>query len=179
MMARRKGVFAREGIMSIAAIAGNSSQISNIQNQYQQVRNQFKQLGQDLASGNLTQAETDFVTLSQSAASQFSSSSPVGQALNSIGQALQSGNLSAAQQAFASLTKVAPNAVHHHSHVPPTGNNLTQDFNQLGQALQSGNLSAAQQAFAAIQQVWQQMSGTSLTPTTSAAQTTSATSISA
>jgi hypothetical protein len=86
--------------MSIAAIAGSSSQISNIQNQYQQVRNQFKQLGQDLAGGNLTQAETDFVTLSQSAASQFSSSSPVGQALNSIGQALQSGNLSAAQQAF-------------------------------------------------------------------------------
>ncbi len=164
--------------MSIAAIAGSSSQISNIQNQYQQVRNQFKQLGQDLAGGNLTQAQTDFVTLSQSAASQFSSSSPIGQALNSIGQALQSGNLSAAQQAFSSLTKVGPTAVHHHSHVPPTSNDLSQDFNQLGQALQSGNLAAAQQAFASIQQIWQQTSGSTLMPTTPAPQS-SPTSVSA
>jgi hypothetical protein len=74
---------------------------------------------------------------------------------------------------------VGPTAVHHHSHVPPTSDSLSQDFNQLGQALQSGNLSAAQQAFASIQQIWQQTSGTTLMPASSAAQATSTTSISA
>ena len=163
--------------MSITAIAGSTSQLSNIQNQYQQVRSQFKQLGQDLQGGNLAQAQTDFVTLSQSFASQLGSQSPVGQMLSSVGQALQSGNLSAAQQAFSSFTKVGPSAVHHHSHVPPTAGQLTQGLQQLGQALQSGDLSAAQQAYSALQQVWQQMSGTGGTQadTPTATSTTSVT----
>ena len=90
--------------MSVAGIAASGlSQLSSLQSRYQQVHSQFKQLGQDLTSGNLAQAQTDFVTLSQSMNSQLSSSSPVGQALSSLGQALQSGNLSAAQQAFSNL----------------------------------------------------------------------------
>lgn len=165
-----QAVFAREAVMSLSAIAGGS-QLANIQSNYQQVRNQFKQLGQDLQGGSLTKAQTDFVTLSQSFASQFSGTNPVAKTLSQVGQALQSGNLSAAQQAFASLGKVAASAVPHHSHVPPIANQLKTSLDQLGQALQSGNLSTAQQAFAAVQQVWQQMSGDSVTPSDTPMQT--------
>ena len=63
--------------MSITAIAGSSSQLAGIQGQYQQIRSQFKQLGQDLQGGRLTKAQTDFVTLSQSVASRFSGTNPV------------------------------------------------------------------------------------------------------
>ena len=47
-----QAVFAREAVMSLSAIAGGSSQLANIQSNYQQVRNQFKQLGQDLQGGS-------------------------------------------------------------------------------------------------------------------------------
>jgi predicted lipoprotein len=146
--------------MSIAGIASSSlSQLANIQRNYQQVRGEFKQLGQDLQSGSLAQAQTDFVTLSQSAASQFGSNSPVAKALNTIGQALQSGDLATARQAFSSLPigVAGTTANPHHSHVGSAQNPFGQGLSQLGQALQSGNLSAAQQAFAAMQQTWQQV----------------------
>ena len=55
---------------------------------------------------------------------------------------------------------------------------LSESIDQLGQALQSGNLTTAQQAFAAVQQLWQQMSGSSLTPNDTAVPT-STTSLSA
>jgi len=150
--------------MSLSSVSG-SSQLASIQSNYQRLSSQFKQLGQDLTAGDLTKAQTDFVTLSQAAASQFGSSSPIGQMLNSISQALQSGNLSAAQQAFASLPSavVGPSAVPHHSHARHSGGGFSQALEQLGQALQSGNLSAAQQAFAAVQQSWSQLSGSSST----------------
>lgn len=148
--------------MSIAGVS-NLSQLSTIQNNFQQLRSQFSQLGQDLTAGSLSQAQTDFVTLSQAAATQFGSNSPVSQALNNIGQALQSGNRSAAQQAFSSLPPglVGPNAVTSLSHTHHGHAHFKQSLEQLGQALQSGNLSAAQQAFAALQQGWSQMTSTS------------------
>lgn len=163
----------------IAAIAGGSSQRCALQNQYLQVRNQFKQLGQDLQAGNLSKSQSDFVTLSQAAASQLGGSSPIAQALNNIGKALGSGDLASAQQAFSLVAEVGASAVPHRSHVPPMGSKLTQSLDQLGQALQSGNLSAAQQAFAAVRKVWQQESDLTVTPSTSATQTMSTTSISA
>jgi predicted lipoprotein len=146
--------------MSIAGIASTGlSQLSNVQRAYQQVRGEFKQLGQDLQTGNLSQAQTDFVTLSQSVASQFGSNSPITKALNKIGQALQSGNLSAAQQAFAALpiAMVGPCAEPQPGHIGSMHTNVQHALNQLGQALQSGSLSAAQQAFSAMQQIWQQV----------------------
>ena len=57
--------------MSIAAVTGSTSQLCALQNQYRQVHNQFKQLGQDLQAGALTKAQSDFVTLSQAATSQL------------------------------------------------------------------------------------------------------------
>ena len=110
--------------MSVLGIASTAlSQLGNIQSKFQQVQGEFKTLGQDLKAGNLAQAQTDFVTLSQSVTSQLTSSSPVAKAVNAVGQALQSGDLTAAQQAFASIppTMVGPSAVHHH-HTPPSQN---------------------------------------------------------
>ena len=93
--------------MSVAGIATTGmSQLANVQRNYQQVRKEFSQLGQDLQAGNLTQAQTDFVTLSQSMATQLSSNSPIAKVINSLGQALQSGNLSAAQQAFSAMQQL-------------------------------------------------------------------------
>lgn len=165
--------------MSIAGIASSSlSQLSNIQRNYQQVRGEFKQLGQDLQAGNLAQAQTDFVTLSQSAASQFGSNSPVSKTLNTIGQALQSGNLATARQAFSSLPigMAGAAADSHHGHVGSTQNPFGQALNQLGQALQSGNLSAAQQAFAAMQQTWQQVAPNTMPVSSASGLTTGASS---
>jgi hypothetical protein len=153
------------------------SQLGNIQSKFQQVQGEFKTLGQDLTAGNLAQAQTDFVTLSQSVTSQLTSSSPVAKTVDAVGQALQSGNLPAAQQAFASIpsTIVGPSAVHHHhAHGSKTSASGTQsrlfaqELNTLGQALQSGNLAAAQQAFSAMQRGWQRTS-----PNSTAASATS------
>jgi len=162
--------------MSIAAIgSAGLSPLSNIQRSYQQVRGQFKQLGQDLQAGNLAQAQTDFVTLSQSAAAQFGSNSPITKTLNTIGQALQSGNLSAAQQAFTSLPigMTGSCAGPHHAHMGAT-QKFGQALDQLGQALQSGSLAAAQQAFSAVQQIWQQVPPNAVTALTGNSQTTGA-----
>ena len=80
---------------------------------FQQIKTEFQQLGQDLQSGNLTAAQSDFTTLSQnlSGASQSSATTassatgntPLAQAFAQLGQDLQSGNLSSAQQAYSSL----------------------------------------------------------------------------
>ncbi len=154
--------------MSIASIS-SSSQLANLQSRYQELNNAFKQLGQDLSAGDLTTAQADFVTLSQAAASQFGSNSPIGKALSTIGQALQSGNLPAAQQALSLMpgTFVGPCAVPHHAHGGHV-HGFTQALNQLGQALQAGNLSAAQQAFASATQSWQAMSSGNATGVTTA-----------
>jgi hypothetical protein len=83
------------------SISGVSSSLFNyeaqgLQGGAQQFRQEFQQLGQDLQSGNLTAAQSDFATLQQ-----------LGPQGNST-QTAQSGNpiaqeLSAAQQAYTSL----------------------------------------------------------------------------
>jgi hypothetical protein len=164
--------------MSVAGIASSClSALSSFQRNYQQVKGEFKQLGQDLQTGNLAQAQTDFITLSQSMASQLGANSPVAQTLGTVGQSQQSANSPVGQPSFPPPTAVpSPNAVTR-SPTPYQGgiggvqSTFTQMLNQLGQALQSGNLSAAQQAFSAAQQVWQQtlpntMSGTGAYPQT-------------
>jgi hypothetical protein len=108
------------------------SQVANVQRNFQQVRSEFKQLGQDLQSGNLTQAQTDFVTLSKAATTQFGENSSIIKAFNAIGQALQSGNIPAAQQAYSSLpiALVSPNAVPH-AHIGSMQGNFDGLLNQL------------------------------------------------
>ncbi|MGA8224459.1 MAG: hypothetical protein WB780_22630 [Candidatus Acidiferrales bacterium] len=124
----------------------------------------FQKLGQDLQSGNLSGAQSDFAALTQSGSStQLSSNNTIGQALNTLGQALKAGNLTAAQQDFAALKQDVQQAygsagVHHHGHHHHSSGSSGQQtdaisvaFGSLGQSLQSGNLSAAQQAYSTIQ----------------------------
>jgi outer membrane protein assembly factor BamD (BamD/ComL family) len=90
---------------------------------FQQIQTEFQQLGQDLQSGNLQEAQQDFTNLQQdvqqSAGQQVGShhhhhhvggsqnspqqANPIAQAFSTLAQDLQAGNLSGAQSAFAAL----------------------------------------------------------------------------
>lgn len=161
--------------MSVAGIS--SSNLFNVNDSREslqsQMRQEFEQLGQDLQSGNLSAAQSDFATLTQmepqstssSSSSTATSTSPMAQAFAQLSKDLQSGNLSAAQQDFAAIQQVQANAVqsggHHHHHRGGGGegggqNGISSLFTQLGQALQSGDLSTAQTVFSTLQQDFQQ-----------------------
>jgi len=118
-----------------AGAAQNAQSSQNSPSNFQQIKTEFQQLGQALQSGNLTQAQSDFTTLSQnlSSASQSSATSTsaatgnnaVAQAFAQLGQDLQSGNLQGAQQDFTNLQQdlqqnssqqVAGHHGHHHHH---------------------------------------------------------------
>jgi len=161
--------------MSVSGVSGNASQLYDSQwfQQLQQLRSQFQQLGQDLQTGNLPQAQTDFSALSQTVStSQAPKSDALNQDFSNLGQALQAGNLPDAQKAFATLAQDIQQASGHHRHghhrhrvggsqdTGSTGsqqnNPLAQGFDTLSQALQSGDLSGAQQAYSTLLQNLQQ-----------------------
>ena len=163
--------------MSVSGISLSSlfnvSSLQDTQNKFQKIKSEFQQLGQDLQSGNLTQAQQDFGVLTQNIPSGQQNSSPFTQAINQLGQDLQSGNLAAAQQDVSTIQQdiqqIAGQVQQHHHHhhhgngsqssnstSGPQSGQLAQDFSALGQALQSGNLSAAQQAYSTIAQDVQQ-----------------------
>jgi outer membrane protein assembly factor BamD (BamD/ComL family) len=145
--------------MLLSGIASSSFQFNpqGVQTQVQQVQKEFQQLGQDLQSGNLSAAQSDFASLTSSQQSTFlqlPTGSPTAQSLNQLSQVLQSGNLSGAQadykaiqQEFQSRSLQDHAHHHHHSEGSSQSNPLSQLFQQLEQSLQSGNLSAAQQAY--------------------------------
>jgi hypothetical protein len=161
--------------MSVAGIS--SSNLFNVNDSRRSVESEmqqeFAQLGQDLQSGNLSAAQSDFATLTQlgpqstsssSSSSSAASNSPMAQAFAQLSKDLQSGNLSAAQQDFATIQQeMQTNAVqsgghrhHHHGGGEGGQNGIRSLFSQLGQALQSGDLSTAQQVFSTLQQDFQQ-----------------------
>jgi hypothetical protein len=141
-----------------------------VQNKFQQIQSQFQQLGVDLQSGNLSQAQVDFAALTKDlptaqppSAGGSGTTNAIAQAFKTLGQDLQAGNLSAAQQDFAAILQGAQQKSNHHlSHHrvavsgQPGGGPIAQAFGALGQALQSGSLSSAQQAYATLQQDLQQ-----------------------
>jgi hypothetical protein len=162
--------------MSVSGI-GTTSLFSyltqNVQSSRQQFQQQFQQLGQDLESGNLSAAQSDFVTLQQdmpgrssssaeSSSSSSQSSSPIAQAFSQLASDLRSGNLSGAQsdystiqQDFQSMAAQHQSAHgHHHYHHDDNSQSgeISQLFQPLGSALQSGNLSSAQQLYSSLQQ---------------------------
>jgi hypothetical protein len=164
-------------VSGILSSAFSQQQLSAV-NPYQQ---KIQQLGQDLQSGNLKSAQSDFATLqqafSQSAATSGTTSAdsstnttiPVTQTFSQLASDLQSGNLPAAQTNASTLqqTLQSPNGTSstHHLHHHHSGggggdstnqNPLLEDLNQVGQSLTSGNLSSAQQAYATLQQQLQQ-----------------------
>jgi outer membrane protein assembly factor BamD (BamD/ComL family) len=164
--------------MSVAGIFSSSLSSYNpqsIQGRMQQFQQEFQQLGQDLQSGNLSAAQSDFATLQQSGPQANSTTSaqstdPIVQAFNQLSTDLKSGNTAAAQQDYATIQQDFQNqgtqsqGVHHHHHHHGGGgsqqNAISQMFQQLGQDLQSGQLSAAQQAYGSLQQEFQQFAAT-------------------
>jgi hypothetical protein len=169
-----------------AGEAHNTQSSQNNSSKFQQIRTEFQKLGQDLQSGNLAAAKSDFATLSQNltGASQSSAAgtnsatgnSTVTQAFTQLGQDLQSGNLQGAQQDFTNLQhdlqqnsspQVEGHHHHHHHHTESSEsspssqqtNPIAQAFSTLAQDLQAGNLSGAQSAFATLQNDLQQIGG--------------------
>ncbi len=166
--------------MSVAGISSSlfSYLSQSLHSKGHQVRQEFQQLGSDLASGNLSAAQSDFASLQQlqtqaststssTASASATSSSTLTQELQQLSQDLQSGNLTAAQQDYSAIQQqasaVAPPTSHHHHHhssgASATQNTVAQEFQQLGQALQSGDLSSAQQAYTTLQQTFASSSG--------------------
>src|SRR5271163_613446 len=101
--------------MSTTAVSSGSI-YQELQSYFQQRSSDVSQLGQDLSSGNLANAQQDFATLQSlgqggpnANGDVFASKDQREQDFNAIGQALQSGNLSAAQQAFAQLESTFKN----------------------------------------------------------------------
>ena len=172
------------GIFGIAStILGQISSATTPNPHKQQVKQGFQLLGQDLQSGNLSQAQSDFALLQQllpggqqssqlTPVSSAQSNNPLATAVSQLALDLKSGNLTAAQSDFATvqqnLQQAGPQAgaAHgHHHHRQSDGdsgqssgqpNPISTLFGQLGQDLQSGNLSAAQQAYSSLQQDFQQ-----------------------
>jgi outer membrane protein assembly factor BamD (BamD/ComL family) len=182
--------------MSLSGISSSNLfnyENQSVQNKAQQIQQEFQQLGQDLQSGNLSAAQTDFTTLQQigsnsSSTSSTASSNPLAQAFNQLGQDLQSGNLSAAQQDFTNIqqdlqSQASPARGHHHHHHGGGGgdqsNPLSQLFQQLGQALQSGSLSSAQQIYSAMQQDFAQLAASGQTSEPASGTATTGVSVSA
>jgi outer membrane protein assembly factor BamD (BamD/ComL family) len=172
---------------SILSAIGASQSGQSSQSNFQSIKSEFQQLGQDLQSGNLTQAETDYTTLSQQLPASFTSAatttastttaqSPLAQAFAQLGQDLQSGNLQGAQQLYSNIQQdlqssglqVGGHHHHHHSEssqnssstsASSSSNPIVQAFSTLAQDLQAGNLSGAQSAFATLQSDLQQIGG--------------------
>lgn len=157
--------------MSVSAISASRNALAytttSIRNKLQQFQQEFDQLGQDLQSGNLSAARSEFSTLQQivprpNSTAPAQAASPLDQEFQQLSQDLQSGNLSAAQQDFANIQQGFQNSpanLHRHHHHPGDAKGaagIDQLLNQLGQDSQSGNLSASQQAYAALQQDLQQ-----------------------
>jgi len=154
--------------MSVSGISSNlfGFNTPSVESKQQQIQQEFQQLGEDLQSGNLSAAQSDFTTLQQlvpqsNNASSSQSSNPLAQAFNQLGQDLQSGNLSAAQQDYANIQQDIQNQAaqvqsqghhHHHRGGGDEQNSISQLFQQLGRDLQSGNLSGAQQSYNTLAQ---------------------------
>jgi outer membrane protein assembly factor BamD (BamD/ComL family) len=156
--------------MSVAGISSSNLFNDSRESIQSQMQQEFAQLGQDLQSGNLSAAQSDFATLTQmgpqstsgTSSTTAASNNPIAQAFAQLSQDLKAGNLSAAQQDFATIQQdMQSNAVqaggHRHHHRGGGENTISSLFSQLGQALQSGDLSTAQQVYSSLQQDFQQM----------------------
>jgi outer membrane protein assembly factor BamD (BamD/ComL family) len=166
-----------ESVMSITGIlSSNLFNAQSAQTTAQKLKQEFQQLGQDLQSGNLSAAQSDFAALQQNApqagaaSSSAQSGNPVTHAFQQLSQDLKAGNLTAAQQDYSTIqqdfkTQAAPGQTQHPRHLRGAGsggnsegqpNSVTQLFSQLGQALQAGNLTLAQTAYTGLQADFQQ-----------------------
>jgi hypothetical protein len=172
--------------MSVLGIAGSSlvnfpAQDLQGNGSGQSFQQEFKQLGQDLQSGNVSAAQADITVLQQdrpqlTGSNGATAQSPVAQEFQQLSQDLQSGNVTQAQQAYTSIQQDFQNqgASDGHAHVRhehSSGQNqngaISQLFSQLGSALQTGNLTNAQQIYSSLAQDLLEIAGPSgpVTPT--------------
>ncbi len=116
--------------MSVGAILGSVLQsalaATNSPSKFKQFQQEFQQLGKDLQSGNLGQAQSDLERLEQNSpflhattaasttsaagASVGASSNPIAQAFNQLERDLKAGNVVAAQQDFSTIQQTFQNA---------------------------------------------------------------------
>jgi hypothetical protein len=114
--------------MSVSGISSSSlfdTSSQSVQNKMKEIQQEFQQLGQDLQSGNLSAAQSDYATLQQMAPQSSSSTAqgnnPLAQAFQQLSQDLQSGNVSAAQQDYTKIqqdlqSQSGQTHGHHHHH---------------------------------------------------------------
>jgi outer membrane protein assembly factor BamD (BamD/ComL family) len=154
------------GIASSTLFNYLTTQTSNLQSNQHQFQQEFSQLGQDLQTGNLSAAQSDFATLQQEmpqssstsgTSSSTSSQSPIAQAFSQLAQDLKSGNLSGAQQDYSTIQQdfqsqsAARQLAHGHHH--PHGGSSNSDSSTInvsalpdarfGEAVAAGGLFCA------------------------------------
>ncbi len=146
--------------MSVSGISSSnlfSYDNQSSQNNIQNFKQEFAQLGNDLTSGNMSAAQSDFAALQQigsQASLALQGTDAITKAAQQLGQDLKSGNLSAAQQDYTTLKQDLHDKVdsmsghHHHGHGGGGVGNL---LSELGQDLQSGDLTGAQSIFSTLQ----------------------------
>lgn len=135
--------------MSVGAILGSVLQsalaATNPPSKFKQFQQEFQQLGKDLQSGNLGQAQSDLDRLERNspflhattaastttAASVGASNNPIAQAFNQLERDLKAGNVAAAQQDFSTIQQTFQNAQRAYS-------TLQQNFQQFANGSGSG-----------------------------------------
>jgi len=155
------------------------------QGNFQQIQQEFQQLGKDLQAGNLTAAESDFVTLQQdlpqtsaASASQTStaaasssqtsqSNDPITQAFTQLASDLQAGNLTAAQKDYATLQQdfqsaaakgsEGPEGHFHHHHHSESGDTKATSSSPIGQLLNELGQELKAGNLSAAQQTYQSL----------------------
>jgi hypothetical protein len=115
----------------------------------QKFTQEFQQLGQDLQSGNLSQARSDLGTV----AGDMPFNPLYAGALSQLSQDLLRGNLTSAQSDYGVLQKELQGngAVPAASLTPSVLHSASTQVQQLSQALEAGKLTTAQRAYTALQ----------------------------
>ncbi len=160
--------------MSVSGIFSSSLSNNQVSSQYQLTNSEFQQLGQDLATGNLSSAQSDFAVLQQafmqpaatastSPASAASTSNPLAQAFQQLSSDLKTGDLTAAQKDYSTIQQDMQSRftghLHHH-HVGSGSDLLNMGTSQASQdvtsTLAQSNTTSAQQTYASLAQQLQQ-----------------------
>jgi hypothetical protein len=153
--------------MSVAGIFSSSLSNNQLSSQYQLTNSEFQQLGKDLASSNLSSAQSDFSVLQQAFAQPASSpstsstsgasASPLQQAFQQLSTDLQSGNLTAAQKDYSAIQQnLQTNLLHrlHHGGGHRFGGWQGAVLSSSDPTTQTGSTTQAQSASSAAQQTY-------------------------
>jgi hypothetical protein len=151
--------------MSVSGIFSSSFSNNQASSQYQLTNSEFQQLGQDLATGNLSSAQSDFAILQQafmqpaatasstSSAFAASASNPLAQAFQQLSSDLKSGNLTAAQKDYSTIQQDMQSKFSSHLHRHHAGSTLD-PLNMVNQTSQDGSSTATQSTTTAAQQTY-------------------------